>query len=83
MIPLLDAKRLELVARNRSIKVKIGESVGKLLTAFIRKADEGSVGKLIIEVANLLSTEGMQTEIRFSVRQPRSAESIPTPWLLR
>jgi hypothetical protein len=32
-----------------------GESVGKLLTAFIRKADEGTIGKLIIEAVILLS----------------------------
>ena len=32
-----------------------GESVGKLQTAFIRKADEGAIGKLIVEAAILLS----------------------------
>ena len=32
-----------------------GESVGKLLTAFIRKADEGTIGKLIVEAVILLS----------------------------
>jgi hypothetical protein len=42
-------------ARNRSIKAKEGESVGKLLTAFTRKADEGTIGKLIVEVVILLS----------------------------
>ena len=56
LLPLLEEKRLELVARNRSIKAKDGESVGKLLTAFVRKADEGSIGKLIIECVILLST---------------------------
>ena len=55
LLPLLDEKRLEMVARNRSIKAKDGESVGKLLTAFIRKADEGTIGKLIVEAVILLS----------------------------
>jgi hypothetical protein len=55
LLPLLDEKRLEMVARNRSIKAKDGESVGKLLTAFIRKADEGTIGKLIVESVILLS----------------------------
>lgn len=55
LLPLLDEKRLEMAARNRSIKAKEGESVGKLLTAFIRKADEGTVGKLIVEAVILLS----------------------------
>ena len=49
LLPLLDEKRLEMAARNRSIKAKVGESVGKLLTVFVRKADEGTIGKLIIE----------------------------------
>jgi len=42
LLPLLDEKRLEMVARNRSIKAKDGELVAKLLTAFVRKADEGT-----------------------------------------
>ena len=33
--------------RNRSIKAKEGDSVAKLLTAFIRKADEGTIGKVV------------------------------------
>jgi ParB family chromosome partitioning protein len=55
LLPLLDEKRLEIVARNRSIKAKDGESVAKLLTAFVRKADESTIGKLIIEAVILLS----------------------------
>ena len=55
LLPLLDEKRLEMVARNRSIKAKQGESVAKLLTAFVRKADEGTIGKLVIEAVILLS----------------------------
>ena len=57
MLPMLDEKRLEMVARNRSIKAKAGESVAKLLTAFIRKADEGAIGKLVIEAVILLSAK--------------------------
>ena len=55
LFPLLDEKRLEMVARNRSIKAKDGESVAKLLSAFVRKADEGTIGKLIVEAVILLS----------------------------
>jgi ParB family transcriptional regulator, chromosome partitioning protein len=57
LLPLLDEKRLEMVTRNRSIKAKDGESVSKLLTAFIRKADEGNIGKLIVEAVILLSAK--------------------------
>jgi ParB family transcriptional regulator, chromosome partitioning protein len=55
LLPLLDDKRQEMVGRNRGIRAKEGESVGKLLTAFARKAEESDLGKLIIETAILLS----------------------------
>lgn len=55
LLSLLDLKRLEMVARNRSIKAKEDESIVKLLTAFVSKADEGTIGKLIIEAMILLS----------------------------
>ena len=55
MLPLLDDKRQEMVARNRGIKPKQGESAPKLLTAFVRKADESALGRLIVEAVILLS----------------------------
>jgi ParB family chromosome partitioning protein len=55
MLPLLDDKRQEMVARSRGIKPKAGESAPKLLTAFVRKADESALGKLIVETVILLS----------------------------
>ncbi len=55
MLPLLDEKRVEMVARNQGIRAKEGESAAKLLTALLRKADEGAIGKLIVEAAILLS----------------------------
>jgi ParB family chromosome partitioning protein len=55
MLPLLDDKRQEMVARNRGIKPKTGESAPKLLTAFVRKADESALGRLIVETVILLS----------------------------
>ena len=55
MLPLLDDKRMEMVARSRGIKPKEGESTPKLLTAFVRKADESALGRLIVETVILLS----------------------------
>ncbi len=54
-LPLLDDKRQEMVARSRGIKPKDGESAPKLLTAFVRKAVESALGKLIVETVILLS----------------------------
>jgi ParB family chromosome partitioning protein len=55
MLPLLDDKRQEMVARSRGIKSKEGESAPKLLSAFVRKADESALGRLIVEAVILLS----------------------------
>jgi ParB family chromosome partitioning protein len=55
MLSVMDDKRLEIVARNRGIRAKEGESAAKLLTAFLRKAAEGAIGKLIVEAVILLS----------------------------
>jgi ParB family chromosome partitioning protein len=55
MLSVMDDKRLEIVARNRGIRAIDGESATKLLTAFLRKAEEGAIGKLMVEAVILLS----------------------------
>ncbi|HYK36606.1 hypothetical protein [Alloacidobacterium sp.] len=53
---LLDESRLEIIARHRSIKrAKDSESIVKLVGAFIRKADEGDLGRLLVEMVILQS----------------------------
>lgn len=46
---------MTLVAKNRGVRAKGGESIGKLLTASLRTADEGALGRIIVEVIILLS----------------------------
>lgn len=55
LLPLLDEKRQEIVARNRSVKAQGGEATAKLLNAFVRKADESTIGKLIVETVILIA----------------------------
>ncbi len=55
MLPLLDEKRVEMIARNRGIRAKEGETAIKLITAFLRKAEESDIGRLIVETVILLS----------------------------
>ena len=55
LLPLLDEVRLVMVARNRGIRPNEGQSVGKLLGAYIRKADEGELNRLTIEIVILLA----------------------------
>jgi len=53
---MLDQPRLEIAARQSGIKKsKASESVEKLFLAFLRRADEGTVGKLLVEIAILLA----------------------------
>jgi ParB family chromosome partitioning protein len=55
LLALLDERKLAIVARNRSLKAKEGEFIGKLLAAFLRRADEGGLGRFIVEARILLS----------------------------
>jgi ParB family chromosome partitioning protein len=55
LLLLLDERRLPIIGRNHGIRAKGGESIGKLLAAFLRKTDEGTLGKLIVEIVILLS----------------------------
>jgi ParB family chromosome partitioning protein len=55
MLPWLDDKRVEMIARNPGIRAKEGEAAIKLLIASIRKAEESAVGRLIVETVILLS----------------------------
>ncbi|MGC1869906.1 MAG: ParB/RepB/Spo0J family partition protein [Acidobacteriaceae bacterium] len=51
---MLDERRLEVVARNRGMKkAKGSDSTPKLLSAYIRKADEGELGRLLMEMVIL------------------------------
>ena len=51
---MLDERRLEVVVRNRGIKkAKDSDSIPKLLSAYIRKADEGELGRMLVEMVIL------------------------------
>jgi ParB family chromosome partitioning protein len=77
MLPLLDDKRLEMVARNRGIKAKEGQSAAKLLTVFVRKAEESDIGKLIVETVILLSAR-TQTDGGKVLRAAAQAYKVDT-----
>lgn len=53
---LLDERRLEIVARQRGIKkAKDSDSIEKLFAAYLRRADEGMLGGLLVEIVILHS----------------------------
>jgi len=52
----LEERRLEVIARSRGIKkVQTPDSVGKLLSAYVCKAQEGELGALLVEAVILQS----------------------------
>jgi ParB family chromosome partitioning protein len=57
LLPQLEERRIEVLARNHGIKKAQGsDSIGKLIGAFIRKAEEGELGQLLVETVILHST---------------------------
>jgi ParB family chromosome partitioning protein len=56
MVNLLDENRAAILARQNGIKkVKENESVAKLFTAFLRRADESTLGRAVVEAVVLLT----------------------------
>ena len=58
---ILDERRLEVVTRNRGIKkAKESDSTPKLLNTYIRKSDEGELGRLLMEMVILHAARTQQ-----------------------
>jgi ParB family chromosome partitioning protein len=56
LLPQLEERRVEVLARNRGIKkAQASDSIGKLMGAYIRKVEEGELGRLLVEIAILHS----------------------------
>jgi len=56
LLPQLEERCIEVLARNRGIKKAQGsDSIGKLMGAYIRKAEEGELGQLLVETVILHS----------------------------
>ena len=52
---LLDEGRLEVLARQHGIRrTKDAEAIDELFTVFVRRADEGTLGRLLVEATVLL-----------------------------
>lgn len=56
LVNLLDENRAVILARQHGIKkAKENESIGKLFTAFLRRADESTMGRAVVEAVVLLT----------------------------
>jgi ParB family chromosome partitioning protein len=55
MVNLLDENRAAIFARQHGIKkTKENDSIGKLFTVFLRRADESTLGRVVVEAVVLL-----------------------------
>jgi ParB family chromosome partitioning protein len=56
MVNLLDENRAAILAKQHGIKkTKENDSIGKLFTGFLRRADEGTLGRAVVEAVILLT----------------------------
>jgi ParB family chromosome partitioning protein len=56
MVNLLDENRAAILARQHGIKkTKENESIGKLFTCFLRRADESTLGRAVVEAVVLIT----------------------------
>jgi ParB family chromosome partitioning protein len=65
LVSVLDENRVEMLARQHGIRQKRDDGgIGKTLTTFIRRADEGTLSRLLVEASILLaSSRGNPTAI--------------------
>ena len=75
---LLDERRLEIIARLCGIKkTKDSESIAKLVRAFIRKADEGDLGRLLVEIV-ILQFARSQTDANAVLKEAAEHYKVET-----
>ena len=56
LLAQLEDRRIEVLARSRGIKkAQASETIGKLMSTYIRKAEEGELGRLLVEIVILQS----------------------------
>ena len=57
LVSVMDENRVEMLARQHGIRQKRDDGgIGKTLTAFVRRADEGTLSRLMVEASILLSS---------------------------
>ncbi|WP_263382022.1 ParB/RepB/Spo0J family partition protein [Granulicella arctica] len=57
LVSIMDENRVEMLARQHGIRQKRDDGgIGKTLTAFVRRADEGTLSRLMVEASILLAS---------------------------
>ncbi len=77
LVSLMEEQRLEALARQHGIRQKRDDGgIGKTLAAYIRRADEGTLSRLLVETAILLAAS--RTNAAAVLRDAASAYKVDT-----
>ena len=78
ILPHLEDRRIEVLARNRGIKkAQASDSIGKLMVAYIRKAEEGELGQLLVETV-ILHAARTQSETGNALKEAAQHYKVDT-----
>ena len=78
LLATLDERRLAIVARQHAMgKPKEGDSLPKLVGAYVRKAEESALGRLIVELVVLQSTQS-KTDAAKVLREAATLYKVDT-----
>jgi ParB family chromosome partitioning protein len=78
LLPQLEERRIEVLARNRGIKkAQAADSIGKLMGAYIHKAEEGELGRLLVEIV-ILHSSRTQSETGKALKEAAQHYKVDT-----
>jgi ParB family chromosome partitioning protein len=78
LLPQLEERRIEVLARSRGIKkAQAADSIGKLMGAYVRKAEEGELGRLLVEIA-ILHSARTQSETGKALKEAAQHYKVDT-----
>jgi len=78
LLPQLEERRIEVLARSRGIKkAQAADSIEKLMGAYIHKAEEGELGRLLVEIA-ILHSARTQSETGKALKEAAQHYKVDT-----
>ena len=78
LLPQLEERRIEVLARSRGIKkAQPADSIGKLMGAYIHKAEEGELGRLLVEIV-ILHSARTQSETGKALKEAAQHYKVDT-----
>jgi ParB family chromosome partitioning protein len=78
LLPQLEERRIEVLARSRGIKkAQAADSIGKMMGAYIHRAEEGELGRLLVEIV-ILNSARTQSETGKALKEAAQHYKVDT-----